>query len=235
MKNILFTILAATLFVMGSCNRIHEEVVETWPDGSKMLVYEVQGRGDNKVKVEEKRFYENGQMQYEKHFEGKEETPTGTWSYYYMEGQKFAEGNFNSNHKFGSDWKLWDVSGMEFFKEQYDSLCVIEFNELQTPATVIYHQGNNESIYQFYSNCTVRSQGTTANGVRQGKWIFYHSNGQPQTEATFVDGKENGTYCVFRETGVPYYRGEFVDGQRVGTWEFYDDQANLIATKEFGK
>ena len=47
--------------------------------------------------------------------------------------------------------------------------------------------------------------------------------------------RENGTYCVFRETGVPYYRGEYVDGQRVGTWEFYDDQANLIATKEFGK
>lgn len=235
MKNILITVFSTALILMGSCNRIHEEVVETWPDGSKQLVYEVQGRGDNKVKVGEKRFYENGQLQYEKHFTGKDETPTGEWNYYYMEGKKFAKGDFNTNHQFGSDWKLWDISGEEFFKEKYDSLCIIEFNELQTPATAIYHQGTEEAIFQFYSNCAVRSQGKMMNGSRQGKWIFYHSNGQPQTEATFVDGKEDGTYCVFRETGVPYYRGEFENGKRIGIWEFYDDQANLIATKDFGK
>lgn len=232
-KLLIFTF--SLIFLFTSCNKVKKEVVLTWPDGSPQLIYLVQGKNSKKVRVGELRYYENGVLQFEKHFSGESEIPCGIWHFYYDNGKLFAEGNFDVNSTWGGEWKFVKSDGEDYFGSAYDSVGVVEFGEIGNPSTVVYYNGNTHNIFQFYSNCATRSIGTTNGDIRVGKWTFFHPNGQIQTEATFVNGKEDGVYCVYRENGIPYYRGSYKEGKRIGIWEFYDEDATLVATKDYDK
>ncbi|MBQ0016304.1 MAG: hypothetical protein KBT04_04920 [Bacteroidales bacterium] len=240
-KSIFLTVAAIALTAMiagmtAGCKRTHEQVVEQYPDSTPMLVLELEGEGDNAVRVGEKRYYANGQLQYEKHYtagKNRSSVASGTWRYYHANGKLFAKADFDAQHPMGDHWSFENENGEPYFAEGYDSLCVTELNELETPATIVLYRDKNEEHYQFYSNCQIRSHGTTSGGKRIGHWAFWHSNGQMQAEADFVDGEQDGTYCVYRENGVPYYRGTFDHGKRVGRWEFYDEDATLVHTKDY--
>ncbi|MBR1517485.1 MAG: hypothetical protein IJ620_05020 [Bacteroidales bacterium] len=217
--------------LLAACGHTSEEVIATYADGAKMLVNQYKVRGESRTRIGETRYYADGTLQYEKHFTGKDQQPTGTWRYYYSDGKPFATGTFDKQHKEGTDWHFYNHEGKDLFSEDYDSLRVAELSEMLTPATIIVSRGDSKTYYQFYSNCTLRSLGQLKDGQRDGHWVFYHPSGQIQTEADFVDGKQHGNYTVYRENGLPYYRGTYSHGQRVGTWEFYDAQGNLTHTQ----
>lgn len=224
-------VILSVLFV--GCGRTTDEVSQTYADGGKKQVIQTKQSGDKKIRTGEKQYYPNGTLQFEKHFAGKEETPSGMWKYYYMDGKTFATAVFDKAHPKGKEWQFYDHTGAPLFKESYDTLKVIELGQMQTPETVLLLNGNDVVQYQFYSDGTLRSKGQYRNGLRHGHWAFYHPNGFVQTEADFIDGKENGTYCVYHENGIPYYRGLYSNGQRTGVWEFYDADGKLISSKQF--
>ncbi len=226
----------AACTVIAACTdsaKEFEQVVSTYPDGGKQLVYTMKGNETDAVKTAERMYYSNGQLQYEKHFSGKDSHPDGECRYYYPTGELFATGNYSSNHTSGADWQLLDRQGNPYLRGDYDSLSINEYSELGTPATVVFHQTNVQFIYQFYSNCALRSSGKTVDGKREGPWLFYHPNGLLQTEATFVNGRENGKYTVFRDSGIPYYCGLYDNGKRTGEWEFYDEEGNIVQRQKF--
>lgn len=230
----LFPLIILAAIVLAGCNTPRDKVVITYPDGSPRLVYSIVGSDEKPTRVGERLYYENGKLQYSKHFSGKEETPTGEWEYFYDNGQHFATANFSKEAPLGRDWKFFNREGQEYSKTSYDSVCVKELGEFQTPATVVFYRGNDAEVLQFYSNYNMRSSEHLVNDVRQGRVIFYHPNGIPQTEASYENGKEEGTYIVYRENGIPYYRGTYSQGQRVGIWEFYDEEGTLARTQDFG-
>ena len=131
-----------------------------------------------------------------------------------------------------SDWRLTDSLGNELVTG-YDSMRVVEVGDDGHPMTVCYCKGNERLWYQFYSTMALRSEGRTADGLREGRWVFYHPNGMRQAEATFEHGLEEGSYTVFRESGVPYYRGQYSHGKPCGTWEFYAPDGSLDGTKQY--
>lgn len=232
MKRILLLSLVV-LLACGACDNSRDQVISQWPDGSPQLVFRVKGSKDNPTKIGERRYYENGKLQYEKHFSRKESTPCGDWLFYYVNGKKFAEGNFDGNHTTGDNWQFYSREGKAFITNTYDSMRVVEMSELGTPATVNYFSQQECTTYQFFSDGSLRCQGTTRNGLREGRWVFFHPNGLVQTEAEFVGGREEGVYIVNRENGIPYFRGQYHEGKRCGVWEFYDDEAHLVETKNF--
>lgn len=227
------TLCLLTAALTASCNGEHEEIISTWPNGKPQLVYKVKGSGDNKVKTGECRYYESGHLHSEKHYAGQESTPTGVWKYYYDNEKMFARGDFDAQHPKGDKWEFYTQEGKRFGREGSDSVRVVELNEYETPATVCYYHKNVTDYYQFYSNYALRSEGSTIDGNREGKWVFYHPNGNVQTDATFKAGKEEGTYTVYRENGIPFYRGMYHEGKRTGTWEIYDEKAELLTTKQY--
>lgn len=115
----------------------------------------------------------------------------------------------------------------------YDSLTIVDTNEAGQPATVIYHAADSEHFRQYYSDRSLRCEGTVVNGLREGRWVFYYPDGHIQTECTFVGGKEEGPYRVMRENGAPYYIGQYSAGVRTGTWEVYDQDGNLVTKQEY--
>lgn len=218
--------------LFAGCKQTSEKVIATWPDGSPQIVYIMKGKDKQAVKIAERRYYENGQLQCEKHYDAATTKPDGTWVFYYDNGQRFAEGHFDANHPMGKDWKLLTHDGVDY-AVGCDSLRVSELGDAENPATIFFYRDSTLTIRQFYSTGALRSEGNLINGLREGPWHFLFANGTPQTEATFIGGKENGTYTVYRENGVPFYRGQYKDGHRIGTWELYDEDANLVSTQKY--
>lgn len=229
MKKIL-TLLCG-IVLLASCS--HDEVISTWPDGSTQTLQQIRGKGDHRRVCSEKRFYMDGALQYEKFFKGKENTPCGTWKYYYFDGTPFAEGQFDEQHQQGYNWSFMSHEGGDYFVAGYDSLNVVELSELGTPATVMVYRKDTVTFVQFFSNATVHALGKSVMGRREGHWYFYHPNGNLQVESNFCMGKEEGVTTVYRENGIPYYRGTYEHGKPVGTWEFYDPEGNLADTKTY--
>lgn len=230
-KNILLTIIG--LLIATSCGRTREEVALTYPNGKPRLVYTLTGSSEHPIHTGARMYYENGNIQFEKFYAGKDEQPTGEWKYYFDNGQLFASATFSKEHPSGWDWQFLNREGKPYHAEETDSVCVLNLGEFDTPATVAFFKDDKADIIQFYSNYTVRSSEQLVKDQRQGRVIFYHPNGIPQTEAYFTNGVEDGTYTVYRDNGIPYYRGQYQSGKRVGIWEFYDAEGNLIRTENF--
>lgn len=231
MKKITFLIIAALL--MAACRPVHEKVVQTYPNGSKMLVYAYTGSESNPTRVAEYMYYEDGTLQFEKHFTGKPEIPDGEWRYYFDNEQLFASADFSQHNQFGSDWKFFNRNGGPYYDGRLDSVYVSDMGMFGTPATVVFCSGIHQDVIQFYSNYTVRSTERLTHGVRNGRVLFYFPNGNPQVDANYADGVEEGPYIVYHDNGIPYYQGRYKQGKRTGIWEFYDEQGNLAYTRDF--
>ena len=166
----------AILLLLAACNNNNEfeRVMSTWPDGSNQIVFVMKGNEKKAIKIAERRYYENGQLQYEKHFSGKDSHLDGKALYYYPTGEIFASGDYSHNHTKGNDWSILDRQGNHYLQGDFDSIIISDFSEYGTPATVIFYQANTQFTYQFYSNCALRSSGKTVDGKREGPWLFYH-------------------------------------------------------------
>ena len=227
-------IIVAALALLASCNRPYDTVYSTYKDGTPKLVFNVvDGKGGEVVRLGEKMYYENGKMMYEKHFDG--DKPTGTWSFYYDNGQLFAEGNFDKDDSIGSGWKLFKDNGEDFYTDPYDSMRILDVTADHRPLSVAYYKDGDEMRFQFNDNYTINTRGQVKNGLKEGRWEFFYANGQKMLEANYSKGIENGAYNSYRDNGVPYFRGFYINGQRANIWEFYDEQGNLVGTKDFDK
>ncbi len=132
----------------------------------------------------------------------------------------------------GDKWSIVDSTGREVV-EQYDSMRVLEVGEDGHPMSVKYYKGDEEHLLQYYSNMQLRGEGVMKNGLREGRWVYYHPNGMKQVEAFFVNGKEQGPYRVYRDNGIPVYVGTYTDGKPSGVWEVYDNEGQLVQKSEY--
>lgn len=149
--------------------------------------------------------------------------------------QEFAaeDGSAKAVNVIGTDqWTVYDASGKELMTD-YDSMRVVELGEAGHPKTVVYYRGDERHQYQFYSSMQLYSEEHTANGVKQGHWVYYHPNGNVWAETTFKNGIEDGLYRSMRENGAPNIIGHYKDGVRTGTWEIYDQDGNMVRAIEY--
>jgi antitoxin component YwqK of YwqJK toxin-antitoxin module len=110
----------------------------------------------------------------------------------------------------------------------------------QTPKVVKTYKGKGEDkelIAQktFYPGNKVQMEGTFKDNKRDGRWIYYHSNGKPWSEGFFRNGKANGKRITYYENGNILYEGYYKDDKRVGKWRFFDENGKLVRTVDFSK
>ena len=158
-------------------------------------------------------------------------TPTTTREFRAADNSVVAICQYQGADSLNASWQFLDGEGNPYVT--CDSLSVVERGPEGHPMTVCFHKGQQQLWYQFYTTMQLRSQGTTINGIRTGRWIYYFPNGAPQAETTFVNGLEEGAYKVFRENGIPYYIGQYHNGERTGTWEIYNPDGTLATTQEY--
>jgi antitoxin component YwqK of YwqJK toxin-antitoxin module len=79
-------ILTAAIALLLSACSTHRYVAASHPNGKPEVVVYMKGKGEEAVKVMEKVYYPNGQLEYVGHFENGVEH--GVWTYYYENGTK---------------------------------------------------------------------------------------------------------------------------------------------------
>lgn len=237
--------LAITALLFCACNgskekddsvNIKEEVKSTYANGNKKLVYLViEGSNGKKILEGEKYYYENGNIQYEKHFSN-ETVPSGTWRFYYENGKLHAQGDFSQNHVKGANWAFYDMDSKPLFNDNYDSLVVLESTkDDHRPLSIVYYKGDEQHCFQFNDNYTINAKGMIKNGLREGRWETYYANGQMWTETIYSDGKKNGICNSYRQNGAPYYKGVYINDLKANVWEFYDEANTLVGTQDYDK
>jgi len=78
-------LLTGLVLALGACST-HKYVASSHGNGKPEVVIYMKGKGEEAVKVMEKVYYPNGQLEYVGHFENGVEN--GEWTYYYENGTK---------------------------------------------------------------------------------------------------------------------------------------------------
>ena len=93
------------VFLVSCAEKLDEVVAETHNDGSTKRVQYFKGEGEDRFLRKDVFYYENGQKRVEGEYnrEGKKD---GKWTYWYEDGNKWSEGYFKDglNHKERTTW-----------------------------------------------------------------------------------------------------------------------------------
>ncbi|HMC96427.1 MAG TPA: hypothetical protein VKG92_02140 [Flavobacteriales bacterium] len=84
-----YALLLLPALLLASCS-VHRYVAASHPNGKPEVVVYMKGKGEDAIKVMEKVYYPNGQMEYVGRFENGVEN--GEWEYFYENGtRKYLE------------------------------------------------------------------------------------------------------------------------------------------------
>lgn len=66
----------------------------------------------------------------------------------------------------------------------------------------------------------------TANGKKEGVWVFWYENGQLEAEGSYVDGKKEGVMKRWYYEGQLSEEGFYLAGKKEGVWKqwYYEGQ-----------
>jgi antitoxin component YwqK of YwqJK toxin-antitoxin module len=105
---------------------------------------------------------------------------TGTWKYWFENGQQLAEQHYTSTGGTTGTWKTWTIGGQ------------LESEVNYTAGTAVYYHPNGAKA----------EEGTiTANNQRTGTWKGYHENGKLNYSGTWVAAGKNGTWTYYDNNG----------------------------------
>ncbi|MFM1874764.1 MAG: hypothetical protein RL266_501 [Bacteroidota bacterium] len=73
-------------------------------------------------------------------------------------------------------------------------------------------QGKLVAVTNFYENGAVKETGFFQDGVPEGKWITYATNGQKTAELNYVNGKRHGEFRVWDDFANAYVEVHYANG-----------------------
>ena len=106
-------------------------------------------------------------------------------------------------------------------------VCPFCAEKIKKIAVVCKHCG--KEVGDKYENSQKREEGTfeTVNiydaPIKNGKWTYWHENGQKSGEVTYKDGRPNGKVTSWHENGQKSAEGTWKDGEKDGKWTWYND------------
>ncbi|RLD71525.1 MAG: hypothetical protein DRI87_06785, partial [Bacteroidetes bacterium] len=75
-----------------------------------------------------------------------------------------------------------------------------------------------------------REEGNYAEGMRNGLWKTYHTDGTVIFEGKFIDDLPNGEHSWYWPNGKLKKQGKYVMGRKNGDWKKFDENGMLIIT-----
>jgi antitoxin component YwqK of YwqJK toxin-antitoxin module len=118
------------VFLAACSEKLEERVTETFDDGKTKRVQYFKGEGEDRYMKKDLFYYENGNKRVEGEY-NKEGQKDGKWTYWYEDGKKWSEGYFSEglNHKKRTTWH--------------------ENGEMHYTGT--YDKGKRVGVWKFYS------------------------------------------------------------------------------------
>ncbi len=115
LRNISFFCLFALLGITA-CNDTNSVVESTYPDQSPKVVKTYKGKGEDKVLVSQKTFYQGNKIQMEGAF--KDNQRDGKWTYWHSNGKPWSEGYFRDGKAEGLRTTYYE-SGQVYYEGYY--------------------------------------------------------------------------------------------------------------------
>ena len=156
----------------------------------------------------------------------------GYWVYYFRNGAKKSEGNFENGNRTG-EWKFYYGNGSpsaiehnlngQLEGEQTDYLLN------GSPSAVKHYKNGKLEGEQalYYSNGVKRATYTYSNDLQNGLETIYYKNGATNYSINVVNGKYQGDFLEYYMDGHVKQKGAFKDGERTGDFaEYYDYPEN---------
>lgn len=137
----------------------------------------------------------------------KNEDRIGKFTYYYPNGEKRSEGEYE-NGKAEGEWNYW-------------------YNDGQKKTNGIYEAGERVGEWiGYHKKGNVRYKTAYVDGNKNGKSVFYFENDSLDEEFNYVKGKKHGSFIVNHENSKLYKKGSYEKDSLVGEFEQYWDNGN---------
>ena len=95
----------------------------------------------------------------------------------------------------------------------------------------LYYQKSHES--PFTGEVFGTNNGQLLNGIKEGRWLKFYSNGNLWTKEFFKQGKRNGAYEWYWGNGQLYFKGRNENDIAEGTAEYYYPNGQLCVLGDF--
>lgn len=85
----------------------------------------------------------------------------------------------------------------------------------------------------FYTNGKIKSIENWKNGELNGKYVLYGEDGNKTFQTYYLKGKDHGLFKLYHDNGKPHIIGKFYNGQAVGIWSYYSKNGKLIGKRDY--
>lgn len=91
-------------------------------------------------------------------------------------------------------------------------------------------------LFAKYPNGNYSSWQEYEDGLGEGKWINYYENGNYKEVGNYSENRVEGPIKKYYENGILKAKGQYKDWRvKVGNWNYYDQDGNLVETKDYGE
>jgi antitoxin component YwqK of YwqJK toxin-antitoxin module len=89
-------------------------------------------------------------------------------------------------------------------------------------------------IRSWYENGQTKMVGNLVQGVRVGRFVWWHDNGTKQLMGQYdKSGSKTGSWRWWHANGIKSIDGKYTDGQPDGDWRWWNDQGELVNEESF--
>ena len=85
----------------------------------------------------------------------------------------------------------------------------------------------------YFSNGNVQIEGKVKNNRNTGEWKYYYETGELESKGEFENDKPKGEWIWYYPSGEVKERGNYFEGNRIGTWQQFDETGMISDEQEF--
>tara|TARA_Y100001934_G_C12378759_1_gene790926 strand:- start:1992 stop:4079 length:2088 start_codon:yes stop_codon:yes gene_type:complete len=157
---------------------------------------------------------------------------SGSWIKWYGNGKKCEEGVYKYGKK-GGLWTGWHENGEKKYNSKYidgkpDGLYTELDNKGRLTKNIEYDQGIILSEYHISRDQSGATEYHKKNGVLDGKWTRWYSNGNKAEEGIYKNGKRSGNWNGWYRSNKKNYACIYEDGKRAGTYTEWNSKGKKI-------
>lgn len=108
--------------------------------------------------------------------------------------------------------------------------------EREAPKPLVVQEDNGKYTEWYPGRKQIKMTGRkNKEGERSGIWKYFSEQGVELSVTVYTAGKKDGHIIVKRPSGVLSYVGEYEMDEPVGIWKMYNENGELIETKDYSK
>ncbi len=162
----------------------------------------------------------------------KNDVKTGTWIYYFNNGQIEQSGAYNDKGQAIGDWKWYYNSGKilrsETFENGVEEGILTEYAENGSVISKGLFAGGLKEGFWIYEMGAYKETGAYKEDLKEGIWKHsYTDNGKTRFEGAFKMGNAAGRHKYYYPSGNLKCDGLYVGGMKNGDWNYYNEAGEI--------